>query len=219
MESCQRKFGANVGKNSQAVGLPIETGLVAIIRSKTENEGREFAQALVEAGVTLIEFTTTTPGAFKLIEEFADKPGLHVGLGTAMNKKHVAKGKDAGAKFVISPHTSKEVIRATKKAGLISIPGVATPTDVANAINFGADMLKFFPASSLTPGYLKSVRDPFPGQTWLATGGITLESVEPWIKAGVSAFGLGGPLTSGGVAEVAKRVTDFQAAIKSAKGN
>jgi 2-dehydro-3-deoxyphosphogluconate aldolase/(4S)-4-hydroxy-2-oxoglutarate aldolase len=208
-----------VGKNSQAVALPIETGLVAIIRSKTENEGREFAQALVEAGVTLIEFTTTTPGAFKLIEEFADKPGLHVGLGTAMNKKHVAKGKDAGAKFVISPHTSKEVIRATKKAGLISIPGVATPTDVANAINFGADMLKFFPASSLTPGYLKSVRDPFPGQTWLATGGITLESVEPWIKAGVSAFGLGGPLTSGGVAEVAKRVTDFQAAIKSAKGN
>lgn len=208
-----------MGKNSQAVGLPIETGLVAIIRSKTENEGREFAQALVEAGVTLIEFTTTTPGAFKLIEEFADKPGLHVGLGTAMNKKHVAKGKDAGAKFVISPHTSKEVIRATKKAGLISIPGVATPTDVANAINFGADMLKFFPASSLTPGYLKSVRDPFPGQTWLATGGITLESVEPWIKAGVSAFGLGGPLTSGGVAEVAKRVTDFQAAIKSAKGN
>lgn len=219
MESCLRKFGANVGKNSQAVALPIETGLVAIIRSKTENEGREFAQALVEAGVTLIEFTTTTPGAFKLIEEFADKPGLHVGLGTAMNKKHVAKGKDAGAKFVISPHTSKEVIRATKKAGLISIPGVATPTDVANAINFGADMLKFFPASSLTPGYLKSVRDPFPGQTWLATGGITLESVEPWIKAGVSAFGLGGPLTSGGVAEVAKRVTDFQAAIKSAKGN
>lgn len=208
-----------MGKNSQAVALPIETGLVAIIRSKTENEGREFAQALVEAGVTLIEFTTTTPGAFKLIEEFADKPGLHVGLGTAMNKKHVAKGKDAGAKFVISPHTSKEVIRATKKAGLISIPGVATPTDVANAINFGADMLKFFPASSLTPGYLKSVRDPFPGQTWLATGGITLESVEPWIKAGVSAFGLGGPLTSGGVAEVAKRVTDFQAAIKSAKGN
>jgi len=219
MESCLRKFGANVGKNSQAVALPIESGLVAIIRSKTENEGREFAQALVEAGVTLIEFTTTTPGAFKLIEEFADKPGLHVGLGTAMNKKHVAKGKDAGAKFVISPHTSKEVIRATKKAGLISIPGVATPTDVANAINFGADMLKFFPASSLTPGYLKSVRDPFPGQTWLATGGITLESVEPWIKAGVIAFGLGGPLTSGGVAEVAKRVTDFQAAIKSAKGN
>ena len=136
-----------------------------------------------------------------------------------MNKKHVAKGKAAGAQFVISPHTSKEVIRATKKAGLISIPGVATPTDVANAIEYGADMMKFFPASSLTPGYLKSVRDPFPGQTWLATGGVTLESVEPWIKAGVTAFGLGGPLTSGGISEISKRVSDFQAAIKNAKGN
>jgi len=208
-----------MGKNSSKYEIPIETGLVAIIRSKTENEGREFAQALVEAGVTLIEFTTTTPGAFKLIEEFADKPGLYVGLGTAMNKKHVAKGKAAGAKFVISPHTSKEVIRATKKADLISIPGVATPTDVASAIEYGADMLKFFPASSLTPAYLKSVRDPFPAQTWLATGGITLESVEPWIKAGVTAFGLGGPLTSGGISEIAKRVSDFQAAIKNAKGN
>ncbi|MEI7476886.1 MAG: bifunctional 4-hydroxy-2-oxoglutarate aldolase/2-dehydro-3-deoxy-phosphogluconate aldolase [Actinomycetes bacterium] len=208
-----------MGKDSSTVELPIDSGLVAIIRSKTENEGREFAQALVEAGVTLIEFTTTTPGAFKLIEEFASKPGLYVGLGTAMNKKHVAKGKAAGAQFVISPHTSKEVIRATKKAGLISIPGVATPTDVANAIEYGADMMKFFPASSLTPGYLKSVRDPFPGQTWLATGGVTLESVEPWIKAGVTAFGLGGPLTSGGISEIAKRVSDFQAAIKSAKGN
>jgi 2-dehydro-3-deoxyphosphogluconate aldolase/(4S)-4-hydroxy-2-oxoglutarate aldolase len=79
-------------------------------------------------------------------------------------------------------------------------------------------MMKFFPASSLTPGYLKSVRDPFPGQTWLATGGVTLESVEPWIKAGVTAFGLGGPLTSGGISEIAKRVSDFQNAINVAKG-
>jgi 2-dehydro-3-deoxyphosphogluconate aldolase / (4S)-4-hydroxy-2-oxoglutarate aldolase len=208
-----------MGKNSSPLELAIDSGLVAIIRSKTENEGRDYAQALIEAGVTLIEFTTTTPGVFKLIEEFANRPGLYVGLGTAMNKKHVAKGKAAGAQFVISPHTSKEVIRATKKAGLISIPGVATPTDVANAIAYGADMMKFFPASSLTPGYLKSVRDPFPGQTWLATGGVTLESVEPWIKAGVTAFGLGGPLTSGGIAEIAKRVTAFQIAIKSAKEN
>ncbi len=199
------------------ISLPIADGLVAIIRSKSESEGREFAIVLVDAGVTMIEFTTTTPGAFDLIEEFSNKPGLHVGLGTAMDKKHVARGKAAGAEFIISPHTSGEVIRATKKAGLISIPGVATPSDVAKAISFGADMLKFFPASSLMPSYLAAIRDPFPGQTWIATGGITLESVEPWIKAGVSAFGLGGPLMSGGTSSIAKRVNDFHAAIRAAK--
>ena len=110
-----------------------DSGLVAIIRTKTANEGREYAQALLEAGVDLIEFTTTTPEVFNLIEEFAAKPGVQVGLGTAMDKKHVANAKKAGAKFVISPHTSKEVIRVTKKAGLISIPGVASPMPCAMA--------------------------------------------------------------------------------------
>jgi 2-dehydro-3-deoxyphosphogluconate aldolase/(4S)-4-hydroxy-2-oxoglutarate aldolase len=196
--------------------VKFDSGLVAIIRSKSANEGREYAQALIEAGVELIEFTTTTPGAFDLIEEFSNKKSVQVGLGTAMNKKDVANGKKAGAKFVISPHTSKEVIRTTKKAGLISIPGVATPTEIADALRYGADMLKFFPASSLGPNYLKSVRDPFPGQTWLATGGVAIGDIDGWVKAGCSGFGLGGPLTSGGVAEIAKRVAEFKVAINNA---
>ena len=133
-----------------------------------------------------------------------------------MSKKHVQNGKKAGAKFVISPHTSKEVIQATKKAELISIPGVATPTEIADAIRFGADLLKFFPASSLGPNYLKSVRDPFPSQTWLATGGVAITDIDTWVKAGCSGFGLGGPLTSGGVGEIAKRVADFKVAINNA---
>ena len=193
-----------------------DSGLVAIIRSKSANEGREYAQALIEAGVELIEFTTTTPDVFDLIEEFSNKKNVQVGLGTAMSKKHVKNGKKAGAKFVISPHTSKEVIQATKKAELISIPGVATPTEIADAIRFGADMLKFFPASSLGPNYLKSVRDPFPSQTWLATGGVAITDIDTWVKAGCSGFGLGGPLTSGGVGEIAKRVADFKVAINNA---
>ena len=194
-----------------------DSGLVAIIRTKTTEEGRTFAKALLEAGVDLIEFTTTTPGVFELIEEFAGDSRTQVGLGTAMNKKHVANGKKAGAKFVISPHTSKEVIRATKKAGLISIPGVATPTEVADALRYGADMLKFFPASSLGPNYLKSVRDPFPGQTWMATGGITVDSIDSWVKAGCSGFGLGGPLTNSGLDQITTRVAEFRKAIEEAR--
>jgi 2-dehydro-3-deoxyphosphogluconate aldolase/(4S)-4-hydroxy-2-oxoglutarate aldolase len=197
--------------------VSFDSGLVAIIRTKTTDEGRTFAQAFVEAGVDLIEFTTTNPGVFDLIEEFSGIKNVNVALGTAMSKQDVENGKKAGAKVVISPHTSEEVIKATKNAGLISIPGVATPTEIADALRFGGDILKFFPASSLGVSFLKSVRDPFPGNTWIATGGIALADVDSWVKAGISGFGLGGPLTSGGVGEIANRVKDFQKAIGESK--
>ncbi|CAN2243225.1 Eda 2-keto-3-deoxy-6-phosphogluconate aldolase [actinobacterium SCGC AAA044-D11] len=208
-----------MASNSSEVSF--DSGLVAIIRTKTADEARSAATALIAAGVDVIEFTTTTPAVFDLIEEFssdASNKNIHVGLGTAMNRSHVLSGKDAGAKFVISPHTSQEVIEATKQAGLISIPGVASPTEVADALRFGADMLKFFPASSLGPNYLKSVRDPFPGNIWMATGGISLETIEEWVLAGVSGFGLGSPLTSGGINEIPNRVAAFKKAIATARG-
>jgi 2-dehydro-3-deoxyphosphogluconate aldolase/(4S)-4-hydroxy-2-oxoglutarate aldolase len=200
-------------------GVDFSSGLIAIIRSKSTNEGREFAQAFVAAGVDLIEFTTTTPGAFDLIEEFSGIKNVQIALGTAMSKQDAENGKKAGAKIVISPHTSKEVIKATKNAGLISVPGVATPTEIADALRFGGDILKFFPASSLGINFLKSVRDPFPGNTWMATGGIALSDIDAWVKAGISGFGLGGPLTSGGVSEIPNRVKDFQKAILESKKN
>lgn len=199
------------------MNIPLDSGLVAILRTKTESEARDMANALVAAGIKLIEFTTTTPGALNLVEEFAANKSLHVGLGTATTKEHVAGGAKAGAQFMISPHTDEEVIKETKKLGLISIPGVASPTDIGNAIKHGADALKFFPASSLGPNYLKAVREPFPGQIWMATGGITIESVGDWMAAGCAAIGLGGPLTKGGVGEIAGRVKAFQDAIKAAK--
>lgn len=198
--------------------LTFESGLVAIIRTKTADEARAAATALIAAGVDVIEFTTTTPAVFDLIEEFSSKPGIHVGLGTAMNRAHVLSGKDAGAKFVISPHVSQEVIEVTKQAGLISIPGVASPTDVADALRYGADILKFFPASALGPNYLKAVCEPFPGLNWMATGGISVETIPDWVAAGVSGFGVGGKLTSGGVSEIPSRVAEFKAAIAAARG-
>ena len=203
--------------NKAIDGVNFNSGLIGIIRTNTTKEGRTFAQAFVDAGIDLIEFTTTTPGVFDLIDEFSGLKKVQVALGTAMSKQDVKNGKKAGAKIVISPHTSKEVIKATKNAGLISIPGVASPTEIADALAYGADILKFFPASSLGINFLKSVRDPFPGNTWMATGGIALSDIDAWVNAGISGFGLGGPLTSGGVSEIPNRVKDFQKAILESK--
>ena len=187
------------------------------MRTKSQAEAHDIATALVAAGIKLIEFTTKTPGAMELVAEFSANKDLNIGLGTALNKAHVADGKSTGAQFIISPHTDEEVIRATKAAGLISIPGVASPTDVGNAIKFGADALKFFPASSLGLNYLKAIREPFPGQTWMATGGISVDSVGEWIKAGCTAVGIGSPLTSGGASEIPNRIKAFSDTIKAAK--
>lgn len=195
----------------------LESGIIAIIRSKSEIEGRELARALVDAGVKSLEVTTTTPGVFTLIKELAADNSLHVGVGTTMTSEHVKQAHDAGAQYAISPHTDARIIKATKEIGMLSIPGVATATDVAIANATGADILKLFPASTYGPKHLKALIDPFPGLKWVATGGITVETVESWFLAGVSGLGLGGPITGGGPSEVAKRLAEFKAVIAKAR--
>jgi len=195
----------------------VESSIVAIIRTKTSAEGRSAALALKNAGITCFEFTTTTPDVFDLIEEFAAISGLTVGVGTAMSPAHVVSAKKAGATFVLSPHTEPAVIKKTLALNLLSIPGVATPTDVARALQAGAQVLKLFPASHFGPAYLKAIRDPFPQAQWLATGGVSVENIKDWFAAGALGFGVGGPLLSGGVADIPARVAAFSAEIKRVK--
>jgi len=195
----------------------VESSIVAIIRTKTSAEGRSAALALKNAGITCFEFTTTTPDVFDLIEEFAAISGLTVGVGTAMSPAHVVSAKKAGATFVLSPHTEPAVIKKTLALNLLSIPGVATPTDVARALQAGAQVLKLFPASHFGPTYLKAIRDPFPQAQWLATGGVSVENIKDWFAAGALGFGVGGPLLGGGVAEIPARVAAFSAEIKRVK--
>ena len=191
--------------------------MVAIIRSNSFEEAKNTGMALCAAGVTSIEFTTTTPQVFDLIEEFSKFPDLNVGAGTVMSENHVSSAKSAGAKFIISPHTDSLIIRKTLDLGLLAIPGVATPSDIATALTSGAKLLKLFPASHFGPSYLRAIRDPFPTASWLATGGVNLENVGDWFDAGVLGFGLGSPLVGGEIHEIKSRVKSFQDAITKAK--
>jgi 2-dehydro-3-deoxyphosphogluconate aldolase/(4S)-4-hydroxy-2-oxoglutarate aldolase len=195
----------------------VESSILAIIRTKTSAEGRNAASALKSAGITCFEFTTTTPDVFDLIEEFAAISGLTVGIGTTMSPAQVVSAKKAGATFVLSPHTEPAVIKKALDLNLLSIPGVSTPTDVARALQSGAKVLKLFPASHFGPSYLKALSDPFPQAQWLATGGVSVENIEDWFAAGVIGVGVGGPLLSGGIAEIPARVAAFVAEIERVK--
>jgi 2-dehydro-3-deoxyphosphogluconate aldolase/(4S)-4-hydroxy-2-oxoglutarate aldolase len=174
------------------------------------------ADAMVDAGIRAIEITLTTPGALNIVESLSKNKDLVVGVGTVLGKKDVKSAAKAGAKFIVSPNTDVDVIEKTKKLDLISMPGVATATEVGTAINAGADILKLFPASTYGPAHLKALRDPYPNRLWCPTGGLTLGTVDDWFAAGANLIGLGGPLTKGGLDKVKENVIAFIGAVSSA---
>ena len=190
--------------------------MMTLVRCNTQAQGQEMADALVDAGVKVIEITLTTPGALKIIEKLLKNKDLLVGAGTVRTVKDVKKVEAIGARFIVSPDTNEDVITATKKLKLVSMPGVSTPTEVGISIDAGADILKLFPASVLGPAHLKSIREPFPNNRWCPTAGVTLESIPKWFEAGADLVGLGGPLTKDGAAGVRKNVLAFRSAIDQA---
>jgi len=190
--------------------------MMTLVRCNTQAQGQEMANALVDAGVKVIEITLTTPGALKIIEKLLKNKDLLVGAGTVRTVKDVKKVEAIGARFIVSPDTNEDVITATKKLKLVSMPGVSTPTEVGIAVDAGADILKLFPASVLGPAHLKSIREPFPNNRWCPTAGVTLESIPKWFEAGADLVGLGGPLTKDGAAGVRKNVLAFRSAIDQA---
>ena len=190
--------------------------LMGLVRTNDEVTAQAMADAMVQAGVRAIEITLTTPGALNIVEKLSANKDLTVGVGTVVSKKDVKDAAKAGAKFIVSPNTDVDVINKSKKLELISMPGIATATEVGTAINAGADILKLFPASTYGSAHLKALRDPYPNRLWCPTGGITLGTVDDWFAAGANLIGLGGPLTKGGLEKVSENVIAFMGAVSSA---
>jgi 2-dehydro-3-deoxyphosphogluconate aldolase/(4S)-4-hydroxy-2-oxoglutarate aldolase len=190
--------------------------IMGLVRTNDQATGQAMADAMVNAGIRAIEITLTTPGALDIVEKLSENKDLIVGVGTVISKENVKSAEKAGAKFIVSPNTDSDVIEKTKSLDMVSMPGVATATEVGQALKAGADILKLFPASTYGPAHLRALRDPYPGQFWCPTGGISLGSVDDWFAAGANLIGLGGPLTRGGLGKVSENVTAFLNAVSSA---
>jgi 2-dehydro-3-deoxyphosphogluconate aldolase/(4S)-4-hydroxy-2-oxoglutarate aldolase len=190
--------------------------IMGLVRTNDQATGQAMADAMVSAGIRAIEITLTTPGALDIVEKLSENKDLIVGVGTVISKENVKSAEKAGAKFIVSPNTDSDVIDKTKSLDMVSMPGIATATEVGRALKAGADILKLFPASTYGPAHLKALRDPYPGQFWCPTGGISLGSVDDWFAAGANLIGLGGPLTKGGLGKVSENVTAFLNAVSSA---
>ncbi len=171
-------------------------GVVAVIRGASVESIIPMARALKDGGVTALEITMETPKALAVIEKAADVFGneMFVGAGTVLDAETARAAILAGAKFVFSPTVRKETIEITKRYGVISVPGAFTPTEILTAYEYGADVIKVFPAGSVGPGYFKNIAGPLPHIPLMPTGGIDMDNAKDYILAGAVAVGVGSSL-------------------------
>ena len=168
-------------------------GIVAVIRIKEPSKLRAVVDAIAAGGVRALEVTMTVPGAVDLIRELAPTmpSGFLLGAGTVVDAETAERVIDAGARYIVSPVFRRSVIAACHRHDVAAMPGCFTPTEILDAWDAGADVVKVFPATALGPGYIKDVRAPLPQVKLMPTGGVTLDNAGDWIRAGAVAVGVG----------------------------
>ncbi len=196
-------------------------GLVAILRGVRPQEAVEIGSALVDAGFTLIEVPLNSPDPLESIARMSEALGDRaiIGAGTVLSPEAVDDVVNAGGRLVVTPCANTEVIRRAKQHGAICVPGVMTPTEAFAALEAGADALKLFPAEAIPPQVVKAFRAVLPSDTrLLAVSGITPDSMQPYLDAGVAGFGLGGALYKPGLTadDVRHRAERFVTSLKGA---
>ncbi|MCJ8325077.1 MAG: 2-dehydro-3-deoxy-6-phosphogalactonate aldolase [Rhizobiales bacterium] len=197
--------------------------LIAILRGVTADEIDDIVEILLAEGITKIEVPLNSPDPFKTIEKMLSKyKGQGVfGAGTVLNVEQVTALAELGADLIVSPNCNPKVIAATKAAGMLSYPGVMTPSECFMALEAGADGLKFFPGDLVGPVGLNAMRAILPKQVdCYAVGGANASNFGQWVKAGATGFGIGSALYKIGdtpqiVQQKAKAiVTAFDLAVK-----
>jgi 2-dehydro-3-deoxyphosphogluconate aldolase / (4S)-4-hydroxy-2-oxoglutarate aldolase len=172
-----------------------EVPVMAILRGDHGAALVQPALTLMRAGIRLVEVSLTTPGACAAIEQIAGQlpEAAHVGAGTVLSVDDVADVQAAGASFVVTPAMAESVAESVRR-GLPVAAGAFTPSEVLAAHRAGASVVKVFPASSGGPDYLKALRAPFPDVSLMAVGGVGIDEVPAFLRAGAVAVGVGSPL-------------------------
>ncbi len=182
----------------------LDSGIIAIVREIPCGKIAALADALAKGGITCVEVTfdqschkgqeNALASIRKLTESYRDT--LCVGAGTVMTSAQVRQAVEAGAEYIISPDVNREVVEETKRLGKISIPGALTPTEIARAYSYGADIVKVFPAGVMGVSYIKSLQGPLKHIPLLAVGGISADNCREYLDAGALGIGTGGNLVS-----------------------
>ena len=176
-----------------------ECGVVAVIRGDGFEKALASVDACVRGGVKLIEVTFTVPGADRLIAELCSRYGddVIVGAGSVLDPETARAAILAGAKFVFSPALNLDTIKLCNRYAVAVVPGVFSPTEAVAALEAGVNLVKLFPGDVAGPKGLKALKGPLPQLDIMPTGGVNLDNIADWFKAGAYAVGAGSFLTKG----------------------
>jgi Entner-Doudoroff aldolase len=170
--------------------------VVAILRGGLGGREEEIVSVLVGAGITAVEVTLNSPDALGTIERLAKRYGAMaaIGAGTVLTEAEVERVAGIGGQFIVSPNRNRGVIEATKRLGLVSLPGCFTPSEIVEALDAGADAIKLFPVQPLGLDFVRAIQGPLGGIRPVPTGGVTPEMARQYFGAGAWAVGVGSEL-------------------------
>lgn len=174
-----------------------KVGLVAVVRAETKEEAIKITEACIEGGVVAVEITFTVPGAHEIISELAKRYSseeMLVGAGTVLDPETARIGILSGAQYIVAPCLNVQTIKMCNRYAVPIMPGAMTIKEVVEGMEAGADIIKVFPGEIMGPGFVKAIKGPLPQARLMPTGGVDVDNVGEWIKAGCVAVGVGGNL-------------------------
>ncbi len=202
------------------------TGIVPVVRAPSAEEALRLVDAIRAGGIDIVEVTMTVPGATQVIEKLVRRygPEVVVGAGTVLDSETALRCIRAGASFIVSPALDEATIECCRSQGIPIMPGALTPTEVVRAWRAGADAVKVFPCSAVGgPSYIRALKAPLPQIDLMPTGGVSLKTIEDFIRAGASALGAGADLVdlallrAGKDAAITEKARQYIEAIKLAR--
>lgn len=213
-----------MGKAEQLKAIS-DSGVVAVIRTSSASTLVNICKAMAKGGVVGVEITMTSPGALDAIKEASAELGSSaiIGAGSVLDAETARACILAGADFVVSPVFNPGLVEVCKRYSKIVIPGAFTPTEILNAWQAGADVVKVFPANAVGPSFLKDILGPLPQVRLTPTGGVDLDNLGEFIKAGAAFVGVGSALVDktlvaeGKWDELADRAAQYVAAAQMAR--
>jgi len=204
----------------------VEGAIIPVVRASSPEAALQAVEAIANGGIRAAEITMTVPGAVRVLEKLADRFGGHLllGAGTVLDPETARACILAGAEFIVSPSLKPATIEMAKRYSKPVFPGALTPTEVLAAWEAGADAVKIFPCGNVGgPKYIKALKGPFPQIETIPTGGVNLETIGEFLKAGACAVGVGGELVDarlikeGRLDAIAERARQFLAAVAKAR--
>ncbi len=214
-------------RKEQVITRMKEDCLVAVVRAKNKEQGEKVIDAIIAGGINFIEITMTmdegNPVEFIqfMSEKYRDNERIVIGAGTVLDPETARAVILAGANYVVSPGLNVDTIKLCNRYRIPMLPGVMSPTEAITALEAGCDIIKVFPGNVVGPGAISSFKGPLPQGDFMPSGGVDVDNVDKWLKAGACAVGTGSSLTKGAktgdFAAVTAKAREFVEAVAAAR--